>query len=216
MTKDSPGWQLGKRIAPPRFLLFLLLFASGVAASVGPLGWGRGVMAAFDVASTVFMVSIAPLLRRRETHEIRETARANDANRGLLLVVTSIVTLTVLVAVGASVRDAKDPVAIGLVVATLILSWTFSNLIYALHYAHLYYAANGDSGEDAGGLKFRDEDDPDYWDFLYFSNTLGMAFATSDTLITSRTIRRIALGQTYAAFIFNLGVIAFAVGALGR
>ena len=37
----------------------------------------------------------------------------------------------------------------------------------------------------------------------------------SDTLITSRRIRRIALGQTYAAFIFNLEVIAFAVGALG-
>ena len=215
MAQANGGWNIGKRIAPPRFLLFLALFAGGVAVAVPTLGWGRGAMAAFDGTAAVFLVSIAPLLGRGEAAEMREAARANDANRTLLLVVTSIVTLTVLVAVGSSVKNATDPVAIGLVVATLILSWTFSNLIYALHYAHLYYAEGGDEGDDAGGLKFRDCDDPDYWDFLYFSNTLGMAFATSDTLITSRQIRRIALGQTYAAFIFNLGVIAFAVGALG-
>ena len=215
MTQRSHGWTLGKRIAPPRFLLFLALFAIGLVFATPALGWGRGTMAAFDGAAGVFLLSVGPLLRRGEAAEMRRVARANDANRTLLLVVTGIVTLTVLVAVGVSVKDAQDPVAIGLVVATLVLSWTFSNLIYALHYAHLYYAAGGDEGEDAGGLKFRDCEDPDYWDFLYFSNTLGMAFATSDTLITSRHIRRIALGQTYVAFIFNLGVIAFAVGALG-
>jgi len=204
---------LGRRIAPPRFLLFLALFAGSTAAGVGALGWARGVMAAFDAAAGVFMLSCVPLFRHGEAAEMRAMSRANDANRTLLLVVTAVVTATVLVAVGASVKDATDPVAIALVVATLILGWTFSNLIYALHYAHLYY--RGGTEGDAGGLQFRDCDEPDYWDFLYFSNTLGMAFATSDTLITARTMRRIALGQTYAAFIFNLGVIAFAVGALG-
>ena len=213
MTEGSPGWRLGRRIAPPRFLLFLLLFAIGLAAGVPSLGPGRGIMAAFDGAAGIFLLAIVPLFRRDEAEQMRQASRDNDANRTLLLAVTSIVTLTVLVAVGSSVQDAKDPVAIGLVVATLVLSWTFSNLIYAFHYAHLYYRG-GEEG-DARGLQFRDCDEPDYWDFLYFSNTLGMAFATSDTLITSRAMRRIALGQTYAAFIFNLGVIAFAVGALG-
>ena len=209
------GFQIGKRIAPPRFLMFLALSIGGSALAIPSLGWGRGTMAAFDGAAIVFMLSILPLLRQGEADKMRKVARANDANRALLLVTTTVVTLTVLAAVGSAVRDAKDPLAIGLVVATLILSWTFSNLIYALHYANIFYSDGGEDGDDAGGLQFRECDEPDYWDFLYFSNTLGMAFATSDTLITSRRIRRIALGQTYAAFIFNLGVIAFAVGALG-
>jgi len=204
---------LGRRIAPPRFLLFLLLFAGGTALGVGSLGWARGIMAGFDAAALVFMLSVVPLFRRGEATAMRQASRDNGANRTLLLLVTAVVTATVLVAVGASVEDATDPVAIALVVATLVLSWTFSNLIYALHYAHLFYCSDADG--DAAGLQFRECDEPDYWDFLYFSNTLGMAFATSDTLITSRAMRRIALGQTYAAFIFNLGVIAFAVGALG-
>jgi uncharacterized membrane protein len=210
---DSKGLQLGKRIAPPRFLLFLFLSLAGSAALIPALGWGRGTMAAFDIAAAVFLVAIIPLFRQGEAAQMREASRANDANRPLLLITTSVVTLTVLAAVGSAVQDAHDPLAIGLVVATLILSWTFSNLIYALHYAHLYYSEEG--GGDARGLCFQDCDEPDYWDFLYFSNTLGMAFATSDTFITARRIRRVALGQTYAAFIFNLGVIAFAVGALG-
>lgn len=214
MADTSGGWQLGKRIAPPRFILFLALFAAGLAAGIPTLGWGRGVMAAFDAAAGVFLIAVIPMFRRDEANAMRRASRDNDANRTLLLVITSVVTLTVLVAVGSSVKDAHDPLAVGLVIATLILSWTFSNLIYAFHYAHLFYRDGGEGG-DAGGLTFRDCDEPDYWDFLYFSNTLGMAFATSDTLINSGRMRRIALGQTYAAFIFNLGVIAFAVGAIG-
>ena len=145
--------------------------------------------------------------------QMRQASRANDANRTFLLGFTALVTLVILVSVGAVVSRANDTIAIALVLVTLSLSWLFSNVIYALHYAHIYYA--DDDGDDAGGLDFPDTDEPDYWDFLYFSVTLGMAFATSDVKIASARFRRIAIGQTLAAFVFNLGVIAFAVGALG-
>lgn len=204
---------LGHRIAPPRFLLFLAILAVGLAIAIPELGWGRGVMAAFDIAAGVFLVALIGLFRRGEARQMREASKANDANRVFLLGFSALVTLVVLVTVGSVVQDASDPLTIGLVLATLTLSWLFSNVIYALHYAHLYYAE--DDGEDAGGLDVPECGEPDYWDFLYFSVTLGMAFATSDIKITSGRIRRIVIGQTIAAFIFNLGVIAFAVGALG-
>lgn len=213
MAQPNTGWQMGRRIAPPRFLLFLGLFITGTAAAIPSLGWERGVMAAFDGAASVFLISLATLFRRGEAAQMREASRANDANRVFLLAFTALVTLVILIAVGAVVHDSEGWLAKGLVIATLALTWLFSNVIYALHYAHLYYAE--DEGGDVGGLNFPECDEPDYWDFLYFSVTLGMAFATSDTKITSGRLRRIATGQTLAAFVFNLGVIAFAVGALG-
>ena len=58
-------------------------------------------------------------------------------------------------------------------------------------------------------------DEPDYWDFVYFAFTLGMTFQTSDVSITDRRIRRVVLGHSLAAFVFNLGVLAFTINVLG-
>ena len=52
-------------------------------------------------------------------------------------------------------------------------------------------------------------------DFVYFSFTLGMTFQTSDIAITGAHIRKVVLGHTAAAFLFNMGVLAFVVNALG-
>lgn len=42
-----------------------------------------------------------------------------------------------------------------------------------------------------------------------------MTFQTSDTEITSKKVRRIATLHSFAAFVFNIGVIAFTINALG-
>ena len=120
-----------------------------------------------------------------------------------------------LVAVAGELKGRNDTLAIVLVVTTLALSWLFSNMVYAMHYAHLFYSADDDGEGDAGGIDFPGCKEPDYWDFLYFSATLGMTFQTSDVSITSRRIRRVVLGQCLAAFVFNLGVIAFTINVLG-
>jgi uncharacterized membrane protein len=111
-------------------------------------------------------------------------------------------------------QGARKPLDIALVLATLCLSWLFSNLVYALHYAHLYYVA-GPDGKDSGGLEFPDTKEPDYWDFAYFASCVGMTFQTSDTNIRSRRLRRIGMFHGLAAFAFNLGVIAFSINVLG-
>jgi uncharacterized membrane protein len=101
-----------------------------------------------------------------------------------------------------------------LVIATLVLGWTFANLVYALHYAHLYYSER-QGGKDHGGLEFPGKHtEPGYWDFLYFSFTLGVALQTSDVGITSPGIRRLVTVHCIAAFIYNLVVLALAVNVL--
>ena len=206
---------LGQKIAPPRFIAFTVIFVVGLFVAIPPLGWGRGAMVAFDVAALVFLLAISTLLKKGEADKMRQAAEQNDANRAGLLVLTGTTMLVILTAVAKEMQGKSDALAIALVIATLVLAWLFSNTIYALHYAHLFYSDCDGDGKDHGGIEFPKCDEPDYWDFLYFSFTLGMTFQTSDVDITSRGVRRVVLGQCLAAFVFNIGVLAFTINVLG-
>lgn len=205
--------RVGSTIAPPRFLLFLGTLVAGLGVMIPLLGAAQGIMAGFDIASAVFLAAVAPLLRSEAT-TMRQHARANDANRVWLLAISILVTLVILVSVASEMSDMKSPVTVALVIATLVLCWLFSNTIWALHYAHLYYAG-ADDGGDHGGLSFPQCNEPNYWDFAYFSFTLGMTFQTSDVAITATAMRQPVIVQCLAAFIFNLGVLAFSINVLG-
>ncbi|HEU4959422.1 MAG TPA: DUF1345 domain-containing protein [Sphingomonas sp.] len=208
------GWRLGNTIAPARFVLFCLVFIAGLALAIPSLGPGLGTMAAFDAASAVFLIVMLPLLGGTGPDAMRRHAKANDANRAGLLALTALVMVVILVAVAGELRNQRDDAAVSLVVGTLALAWLFSNTIYALHYAHLFYLGDA-RGKDRGGLDFPECDEPDYWDFVYFAFTLGMTFQTSDVGMTSGAMRRVAIGQCLAAFVFNIGVLAFTINVLG-
>ena len=159
--------QIGDRIAPPRFVLFALILVGAATGLVPVLGMTRGVLTGFDAAALLFIGSLLPLLREGQAAKMRRRAARNDANRAVLLVFCGIVLFVVLVAVGGELRGRSSVVTIALVVTTLILAWLFSNIVYALHYAHLFYSA-GDKGKmgdkaggDAGGLQFPDTAEPD-------------------------------------------------------
>jgi uncharacterized membrane protein len=217
MAMAGEGWQTGRRIAPPRFIAFVIvLIVATAATSVWPfdLKLGRSLLVGFDLASALFLISLYPLLGEK-AERMRQRSKDNDANRVGLLAITGLVMLVILIAVFNELAGKSSVTTIALVIATLALAWLFSNVVYALHYAHLFYGdADGDE-EDDKGLDFPDEDEPDYWDFIYFSFTLGMTFQTSDVSITARGMRRVAIGHCLAAFVFNLGVLAFTINVLG-
>ncbi len=150
-----------------------------------------------------------------DTGTMRRRSKENDANRVALLAITVLICAVILIAVGALVTDRQDMAGprLALIVATLVVSWVFSNTVFAMHYAHLYYLQHGDG--DHRGLKFPEDQTPDYWDFLYFSFTLGMTFQTSDVTVAAAHMRRVVLGHTIAAFFFNIGILAFVVNAIG-
>ena len=205
---------IGNSIAPWRFLLFIGLLLGGIPI-LHPLfhRWALAGMAAFDIAAGLFLLLCLPLLSTREASAIREHARLNDANRRVLLGVTGIVMAVLLTAIAAeTVGHNPQPLTKGLIIFTLALAWLFSNVIYALHYAHLAY---GDDCHDCSGFEFPGTSHPDYWDFVYFAFTCGMAFATSDVQITNQHVRRVVTVHCLAAFAFNIGVLAFTINVLG-
>lgn len=207
---------IGNRIAPGRFILFLALLVPGGAFAGFHWGWRIGVMTGFDVAAFVFLASLWPLFGT-DVPGIRARAKANDANRGLLLAVTGVVMVAVLTAVGAELQKGEPPAGAtkAVIVGTLGLAWLFSNMVYALHYAHLFYSRRPGTGGDEGGLDFSGTGKPCYSDFVYFAFTLGMTFQTSDTGVTTPGMRRIVTCHCFAAFVFNLGVLAFTINVLG-
>jgi len=205
--------RIGNRIAPARFLVFVILLALGIAAGTYVLdGLALGILAGFDAAAFVFLISCVPLLWIEDPEVIRLHAKANDANRTMLLIITAVVMLVLLIAVAAeTMGSSPQPLTKVLVIVTLLLAWLFSNTIYALHYTHMGYGA----GKKCFGVEFPGDVEPVYWDFVYFAFTLGMTFQTSDVDISDPGIRRVVTMHSLAAFVFNIGVLAFTINVLG-
>ncbi len=205
---------IGNMIAPPRFLAFMAaLIISFPIASHYFQRWALGAIASFDVAAVIFLISCLPLLGTREARVIREHAEQNAANRRVLLVVTGIVITALLTAITAeAVGHNPQPFTKALIITTLALAWLFANTVYAFHYAHMVYL-HPDIG--CVGLEFPRTHHPVYWDFVYFSFTNGMAFATSDVVVTETRMRKTVIIHGLAAFAFNIGVLAFTINVLG-
>lgn len=206
---------IGNTVAPPRFIVFVLLFAAGSVAGLRWLDWELALIAGFDLGAVVFLASCQPLFFHR-SNEMRDLAARNDANRFVMLLLSLVVTGVILVAVAVELSTDRtlgtvEKVAIA---ATLVLVWSFANAIWTLHYAHLYYRP-GDEDFDCGGIDFPGTDKPDMADFVYFAFTIGVAVQTADVSITSRHIRRVVLVHSIAGFFFNLFVLALSINVLG-
>ncbi|MDI1294769.1 MAG: DUF1345 domain-containing protein [bacterium] len=214
MSRTSPH----SPIFPWRYGMFLALLATAAPLAL-VLPWHEALMGGFDIAALAFMGAVVPLFDA-DPASMRRKAADNDANREMMLLLTGIVCLTVLVAVGVatSQHGGPDTFSIVLLLATLLIAWLFSNLVYAMHYAHAFYrrdTSGRNKGKDSGGIDFPDTAEPGYWDFVYFAFTLGMTFQTSDIAIKATAIRRVVIFHCFAAFIFNLGILAFTINVLG-
>jgi uncharacterized membrane protein len=201
----------------PRFdfcaILFLVCAAGACVAGIAP---STAIVLAFVVASGLFLVLIGVMFSRsRDTQAIRTRARQEDQGRAGRLWVSTGVSVVVLVALVLELRAGHGAGVAGLILPglALTLAWAFMNTMFALHYAHRYYGDNAKQ-QPLGGLVFPGGQDPDYWDFLYFSVVIGMTFQVSDVQITSRRLRRVALIQGLVAFIFNMVILALSVNVI--
>ena len=218
MARARGAWKLGTRIAPARFLLFLAVLAIvGLGFVILGVSIQDALEYAFDIAVVTFLGSLWPLLKDAGAPEMRRHSSENEANRPLVLGITMVMSVAVFAAIVGDLKYAKagSLVAMGTLIATLTLAWAFTNAVFALHYAHAFYSKAPKEGGDVGGIDFPGTKEPDYWDFLYLSFTLGMSFGTPDVNLSRGAVRRVVMAQCFVAFIFNIGVVAFIINALG-
>jgi uncharacterized membrane protein len=152
----------------------------------------------------------------RSTHErMRNRAAREDEGRIVILAMVVAAALFCLGAIVVELAVAKELQGSGrfahmaLAGLTIFSSWAFTQVMFALHYAHDYYIAEMRSGD--GGLAFPGGQAPDYWDFVYFSIVIGTSGQTADVNLTSRAMRRTGLVHCVLAFFFNTMLIALTI-----
>jgi uncharacterized membrane protein len=204
------------RIFRLHLALWLGLAVMAVAGAVSPAAWGWPVRlaVAWDAGvAAVLMLTFVRLTRARSVEAIRARAAELDQAGGAVLPLS-------LLAAGASVfiivfmaasGGKPTAAAAGLTVTTIALSWLFVQMIFALHYAHEFYAPVEGGKADREGLTFPGEEEADYWDFLHFALIIGVANQTADVQISSRPLRRTATVQSVVAWLFNTVILALAV-----
>lgn len=206
------GWIIHLR--HPRYMLFLAVLVATSLALLQFLPPAEALLTGFDAAVAAFALSCAPLWLRGDPDRIRAQARRDDVGEVPLLLLTSLICTVVMVTLAILVPGRQELHLAGtiMLVGTLIASWTFANLIYAFHYARLYYTAR--DGQDHGGLDFPGDAQPDFADFVNFAFVIGMTCQTADIAITHTRMRRVATFHGLFAFAFNLGILALTVNVL--
>lgn len=203
--------------ARPR-LLVALGFGIATFAVLAAGTPGRTVTKAligWDVFALVYLLTTGAMMARSHAGDMRRRAAANDDKAPVILavliacVVASFLAIVVELATAPTASGAPPWGSYAVAGATVLLSWLFTHTMFAVHYAHRYYAPESDG--DHGGLDIKGTTEPDYTDFLYFSFVIGCATATADIDITSGAMRKLALIHGVLAFAYNTAIVALTI-----
>jgi uncharacterized membrane protein len=183
---------------------------------------------AWCVATFLFVIVVSWRMTGRGRAQLEHSAAELDTSALVILTLAGLAAAASFVAVVAELAGMQS-VPLGprnlhlvLTLATVVCSWFFVQTMFAIHYTHVYYAGGRKNRPplDFGSPGGADEPhDPDYWDFVYFTVSIGATSQTSDTAVRTRLMRRIVTAHAIYAFFFNTTVLALliniAAGLLG-
>jgi len=210
-------WLVRVIMARPR--LFICILAGWVTLLVLPPSLAQQaatrLIIGWNVGACLYLVLAARMMFWSTHERMRTRALLHDEGRltVLALVVTAaIMSLGAIVAQLAVVKDMHGTLRyahMALAALTILSSWAFTQVMFALHYAHDFYAA--ELRGNSGGLDFPGGHAPDYGDFLYFACVIGTSGQTADVSFTSRTMRRTGVVHCVLAFFFNTTLVALTI-----
>jgi uncharacterized membrane protein len=170
------------------------------------IGWNAAVW--------VYLLSMAWMMLRASPGKVRQVAGKEDESAGMVLstmTIGAVLSLSAIIVELSQVPDLPEQQKIlryGFTAMTVGGSWLLVGVLFCFHYAHLFYRAPA----QCLPLRFPDDlQDPDYWDFLYFSFTIAVAAQTSDVAVMTRGMRRLVLGHSVLAFFFNLAILGLSI-----
>ncbi len=203
-------------IAARRRQRLLAALATAVAAYfLLPPAWPATtrLLAAWDFGIALYLGLVLAMAVRSTVATLKRRSEGEYTGAAVILVLGAATTLASLAAIAAELSGIRAPDATGLFYrlalagATIGFSWFFLHAMFAIHYAHQFYGSKA----EAKALAFPGSEPPDYWEFIYFSFTIGAAAQTSDVTVVSRRMRQIVLAHTILSFFFNTGILALAI-----
>jgi uncharacterized membrane protein len=173
------------------------------------------VIIGWNVGTWLYLILAAHMMFWSSHEKMRSRAIAHDEGKFFVLAMVIFAAIASLGAIVAELSVVKDMhgmlryLHIALAVLTILSSWAFTQVMFALHYAHDFYVAT-ELGEN-GGLEFPGVTSPDYSDFLYFACVIGTSGQTADVSFTRRSMRRTGLAHCVLAFFFNTTLVALTI-----
>jgi uncharacterized membrane protein len=197
----------------PRLFMTAAFGVAVIAVLAATTDWklATKLLVGWDVGVAVYLTLVFEMMARSDVHRIRRRALMQDEGAIAILVFTAGAALASLGAIVAELGTqggaSRTPAQLIIATVTIALSWAFIHAMFALHYAHEFY----DDDDSEGGLTFPGKEEPDYWDFLYFSLVIGMTSQVSDVAVTSKSIRSTVAAHGVVSFFFNVTLLALTV-----
>src|SRR5947207_12173677 len=117
------------------------------ARALLPMSGAGLALIAWNTGALLYLATVWELMARTGVQGIRDKALSQDEGRIAILVFVILATLAVLLAVGTQLAQVKDlhgrmrAIHVVLAALTVLTSWLFTQVLFALHYAHDFYAA---------------------------------------------------------------------------
>jgi uncharacterized membrane protein len=168
----------------------------------------------WDILTFLYLGMTGAMMLTSAPDLCRRRAALYDEGDWIILLTTltgAVVSFGAIVAelAAGKAEGASLPLTFGLTGLTVALSWAFTHLTFALHYANLYYRLDADGHH--GGLIFPGQREPDYRDFIYYSFVIACAAQTADVSTVSPEMRRVTLIHCITAFAFNSAILALMI-----
>jgi len=173
------------------------------------------LLIAWNAGAGLYVALATVMMARSSSHHICHRAKAQDDGQRVILLLAVIAGIASLAAIAGELATVKElhgvvrSEHVVLAGVTVLSSWAFIQVMFTLHYAHDYYAALGQGREP--GLKFPDDEAPDYGDFFYFAAIIGTSAQTADVSFVSKPMRRIGSLHCILAYLFNTTVLALLI-----
>lgn len=204
------------RARPRLFIATVVALAVGVLLPVSVAGHlVTRALIAWNAGADLYVVLAAIMMLRSSHHHMRRRAQLQDDGQVAILVLASVASVASLAAIAGELAVVKDThgflktAHIALAGMTVLTSWAFVQVMFALHYAHQYYAAVCHGR--AAGLQFPGGEEPDYGDFFYAAAIVGTSGQTADVSYVSKPMRRIGSLHCILAYFFNTTVLALLI-----
>jgi uncharacterized membrane protein len=194
-----------------------------VAASLGIVAggvvsiftfWQAATLIGWDVGALLLITWISWAVGRLNPGESQNHARREDTSIRLTELIVLSAGVALLAAVGLALIRAGQATGgtkaylITLGILSVALSWGLVHTVFTLRYARTYYS------RPVGGIDFNEDDPPTYLDFAYLALTIGMTFQVSDTNLTTKNIRRIALSHALLSYLFGAVIVALVINVV--
>jgi len=172
---------------------------------------------AWNAGGIVYLTLVLHAMRSCGPDVMEVRAARQDDSRLLILVVILLAVASSFAGIAALLGEAKAAgggvrlLYVALTATTIIVSWTVTQFVFTMHYAHEFYRPEDPTSDARRGLLFPECTTPDYWDFLYFATSIGATSQTSDVSIRSRAFRRLVTLHAVVSFVFNTMVLALTV-----